>query len=124
VAVQAAGCAPVVRAFQRQSEKCEPWANAATIAAGLRVPKPYADYLVLQILRDGHGTAVAVEDAAIRAAINELAATEGIFATPEGAALVAAARQLYRSGWMRADETVVLLNTGSGLKYLTELQAN
>lgn len=121
VAVQAAGCAPVVRAFERHESAMTAWDNATTMAAGLRVPKPYADKLILDILRDSRGTAVAVDDSEIQAAVHELAAAEGIFAAPEGAAAVAAARRLYRSGWMRADETVVLYNTGAGLKYLDVL---
>jgi threonine synthase len=121
VAVQAAGCAPVVRAFEQRQPTMTVWDNAATMAAGLRVPKPYADKLILDILRDSQGTAVAVDDTEIAAAVHELAANEGIFAAPEGAAAVAAARRLYLSGWMRADETVVLYNTGAGLKYLDVL---
>jgi threonine synthase len=121
VAVQAAGCAPVVRAFAAGADTIEPFPNAATIAAGLRVPKPYADRVVLEILRASRGLAVAVTDDDIRAAVRELARLEGIFAAPEGAATVAAARQLYASGWLRPGETVVLYNTGVGLKYLDVL---
>ncbi|MGH9467108.1 MAG: threonine synthase, partial [Terriglobales bacterium] len=97
VAVQAEGCAPVVAAFAGGAKRIEVWKNAATVAAGLRVPKPYADEVVLEILHASHGTAVAVSDADILAAVHELAETEGIFAAPEGAATVAAARSLYRS---------------------------
>lgn len=122
VAVQAEGCAPVVQAFAAGSEAIAPWKNAATVAAGLRVPKPYADKIVLDILRASNGTALAVSDADILAAVRELAASEGIFAAPEGAATVAAARRLYASGWLRPEETVVLYNTGGGLKYLDVLQ--
>ncbi|MGH9481083.1 MAG: threonine synthase [Terriglobales bacterium] len=122
VAVQAAGCAPVVRAFESGAQAMEPFPNASTMAAGLRVPKPYADKIILDILRASHGTAVAVTDAEIQAAVHELAASEGIFAAPEGAAAVVAARRLYTSGWIRPEETVVLYNTGGGLKYLDVLQ--
>lgn len=121
VAVQAAGCAPVVKAFEHGDAAMSMWENAATLAAGLRVPKPYADKLILDILRASGGTAVAVDDAEIVAAVSELASTEGIFAAPEGAAAVVAARHLYRSGWLKPDETVVLYNTGGGLKYLDVL---
>ncbi|MGH9487968.1 MAG: threonine synthase [Terriglobales bacterium] len=121
VAVQAEGCAPVVRAFASGASGIEVWKNAATIAAGLRVPKPYADAIILEILRASHGHAVAVSDADILAAVHELAASEGVFAAPEGAATLAAARQLYRSGWLRPEETVVLYNTGGALKYLDVL---
>jgi len=123
VAVQAAGCAPVVAAFESGADAMQPYPNAATMAAGLRVPKPYADKIILDILRASHGTALAVSDADILAAVRELAATEGIFAAPEGAAAVAAARRLYASGWLRPEETVVLYNTGGGLKYLDVLPA-
>ncbi len=122
VAVQAAGCAPVVQAFATGAANIAPWQNAATVAAGLRVPKPYADAQVLEVLRSSGGTAVAVSDAEIQAAVRELAASEGIFAAPEGAATVAAARQLYASGGFQPEETVVLYNTGGGLKYLDVLE--
>jgi len=122
VAVQAAGCPPVVEAFNAHAERMVACTNATTMAAGLRVPKPYADKIILDILRSSRGTALAVSDAAIKAAVRELASSEGIFAAPEGAATVVAARQLYQSGWMRPDETVVLYNTGGGLKYLDVLQ--
>jgi threonine synthase len=122
VAVQAAGCPPVVEAFQAQAERIAACPHAATMAAGLRVPKPYADKIILDILRASKGTALAVSDDDIRTAVRELASSEGIFAAPEGAATVVAARQLYRSGWLRPQETVVLYNTGGGLKYLDVLQ--
>jgi len=122
VAVQAAGCRPVVDAFASGAERMQAYANASTMAAGLRVPKPYADKIILDILRASGGTAIAVPDDAIRDAVQELASSEGVFAAPEGAATVVAARQLYASGWMRPDETVVLYNTGGGLKYLDVLQ--
>lgn len=122
VAVQSTGCAPVVKAFRRGADAIDVWKGAVTLAAGLRVPKPYADKIVLDILRDSRGTAVAVTDEAILEAVHELAATEGIFAAPEGAATVAAARQLYASGWLQPHETVVLYNTGGALKYLDVLQ--
>lgn len=121
VAVQAEGCAPVVRAFESGARQMEVCANAHTMAAGLRVPKPYADAIILDILRASGGTALAVGDDDIRLAVRELAASEGIFAAPEGAATVAAARRLYASGWMKPEETVVLYNTGGGLKYLDVL---
>lgn len=121
VAVQAAGCAPVVRAFESGAEQMEAYPNASTLAAGLRVPKPYADKIILDILRESHGTALAVSDDDIQKAVRELASSEGIFAAPEGAAAVVAARQLYASGWISPHETVVLYNTGGGLKYLDVL---
>src|SRR5579884_1143650 len=121
VAVQAAGCAPVVRAFAAGASRATAWENAATVAAGLRVPKPYADDLILEILRKSNGTAVAVSEDEVRQAVRDLARTEGVFAAPEAAAAVAGARQLYAGGWLRPKETVVLYLTGGGLKYLEEL---
>jgi threonine synthase len=116
VAVQAAGCAPVVRAWEAGAETTSFWRGAETIAAGLRVPGPLAGGLMLRALRETHGTAVAVEDDAIRRAVGELARA-GFWVSPEGAALLPALRQLRASGWIAANERVVLLNTGSGLVY-------
>jgi threonine synthase len=116
--VQAAGCAPVVRAFQSGAERCEPWQNASTLASGLRVPAVFADRLILDVLRKSHGTAVAVTDEEILIAQKEMAAREGIFAAPEGAATLAALRYLFAKDWIQSKESVVLFNTGSGLKYV------
>lgn len=118
VSVQAEGCAPVIRAFQQQAEFCDFWTNAHTLASGLRVPKSFADSLILKCLYDSRGTAVAVSDEAILEAQKELAKAEGIFAAPEGAATLAALKQLVEQKWIQPDERVVLFNTGSGLKYL------
>ena len=118
VTVQAAGCAPVVRAMEQGAERTEFWQNAETIAAGLRVPGPFADRQILRALRESHGTAVAVTDEEITTAQNELAQNEGIFAAPEGAAALAALKHLLAIGWIKTAERVVLFNTGSGLKYL------
>jgi threonine synthase len=118
VVVQAEGCAPLVKAFQAGAETCEFWTGAQTIASGLRVPKSFADRLILKTLRDSHGRAVAVSDHSILAAQRRLAALEGVFAAPEGAATLAALEQLVRSGWVQPGESIVLFNTGSGLKYI------
>lgn len=118
ISVQAAGCAPVVRAFEQGKERTEFWQNAETLAAGLRVPGPFADRLILQALRESRGAAVAVQDEEIVAAQKEVASREGIFAAPEGAATWAALKQLARQGTVRPDMQVVLFNTGTGLKYL------
>jgi threonine synthase len=117
VAVQAAGCAPIVRAFEAGREFAEPIKDAHTIAAGLRVPGAIADFLMLRAIRSSSGTAIAVTDAELVAAQHELARKQGIFPCPEGGATWAAARKLLDAGWLRADEHVVLFNTGSGLKY-------
>jgi threonine synthase len=117
VAVQAAGCAPVVEAFEKGGESCEFWENAHTIASGLRVPKALGDFLMLQVIRSTSGTALAVSDEEMLTAGRELASLEGIFAAPEGAATVAAAGKLRAQGWLDENETVVLFNTGSGYKY-------
>lgn len=118
VAVQSEGCAPVVHAFQAGAEKCDFWTDAQTIASGLRVPKSFADRLILRTLRESLGTAVAVSDEQIREAQTRLGAREGIFAAPEGAATLAGLLELLDQGWVKGDERVVLFNTGSGLKYL------
>ncbi|MCX8023854.1 MAG: threonine synthase [Thermanaerothrix sp.] len=119
VAVQAQGCAPFVRAFQAHEDHCSFWQNAHTIASGLRVPKSFGDRLVLRALYDSQGTAVAVSDDEIRAAQKLLASSEGIFASPEGAATVAALSHLKDQGFLQPQDRVLLLNTGSGLKYLS-----
>jgi threonine synthase len=118
VAVQADGCAPVVKAFQQGQNFCDFWIGAHTIASGLRVPKSFADMLILQDLRESQGTAVAVSDSDILMAQNRLAGMEGIFASPEGAATLAGLEVLVKQGWIHADERVVIFNTGTGLKYL------
>ena len=118
IAVQVEGCQPVVRAFQQGAERSEFWQNAATVASGLRVPKPLGDFLVLQAVRKSGGTAIAVSDDDMMRAGARLAAEEGIFVAPEGAACLAAMDQLVASGFLNAAERMVIYNTGSGLKYL------
>ncbi len=118
IAVQAAGCQPVVRAFEEGAEQVRFWDDAVTVASGLRVPKPLGDFLILQVLRASGGTAVAVEDEEILDAGFELASREGIFAALEGAACVAALGKLRQNGFLRPEESIVIFNTGSGLKYL------
>ncbi len=118
VVVQAKGCAPVVKAFEAKASFCDFWTNASTIASGLRVPKSFADHLILRDLYESQGTAVAVTDEAIRAAQHQLGEEEGIFAAPEGAATLAALIHLKQQRWLQPDERIVLFNTGSGLKYL------
>ncbi|HUY78236.1 MAG TPA: threonine synthase [Ktedonobacterales bacterium] len=116
VVVQAAGCAPVVRAWEAQAETTAFWEGAQTVAAGLRVPGPLAGRLMLRVLRETQGTALAIGDDEIRRAVGELAA-HGHWVCPEGAALLPAVRRLRATGWLRAGERVVLLNTGAGLVY-------
>jgi len=118
VAVQAEGCAPVVKAFQAGRSVCEFWPGAHTTASGLRVPKSFADRLILRNLVETHGTAVAVSDEEIAQAQALIGQAEGIFAAPEGAATLAGLRHLVETGWVKRDETIVLFNTGSGLKYI------
>jgi threonine synthase len=117
VVVQAAGCAPIVDAFERGGECAAFWENAATIASGLRVPKALGDFLILAGVRATSGTAVAVSDEEMLEAGRALASLEGIFAAPEGAATVVAARKLAARGWIKRQERVVLFNTGCGYKY-------
>lgn len=118
VAVQAEGCAPVIKAFTAGAEACEFWNNASTLASGLRVPKSFADRVILKDLRESQGTAVAVSDDEIVQAQQELGSAEGIFPAPEGAATLVACKKLLQQGWLSSQETVVLFNTGTGLKYL------
>ncbi len=118
VSVQAEGCAPVVKAFEVGSDFCDFWLGAHTVASGLRVPKSFADRLILSAIRESNGTAVAVSDEALLDYQKKLAAMEGIFAAPEGAATLAALAALVEQKWIQPDERVVLFNTGSGLKYL------
>src|SRR5580704_13281364 len=117
VAVQAEGCAPIVKAWDEHRESAEFFANAATMASGLRVPGPLGDLLILRMLKQTKGTALTVSDEEMLEAGKELASEEGIFAAPEGAATVSAARKLAWSGWIKPEETVVLFNTGTGYKY-------
>jgi threonine synthase len=117
VVVQAAGCAPIVQAFTRGERHAEPWPNAQTAAAGLRVPSAIGDYLILDAVRASSGTALAVSEAAIADAQTEMGRLTGIYAAPEAAATWAAARDLRRSSFLQGTERVVLFCTGSGLKY-------
>jgi len=117
VAVQAEGCAPIVRAWEAHQSSAQFFPNAATIASGLRVPGPLGDQLILSMLRQTSGTAIAVTDDEMLQGGRELASLEGILAAPEGAATVVAARKLAAAGWIKPHETVVLFNTGTGYKY-------
>jgi threonine synthase len=117
VAVQAEGCAPIVRAWEAHQNSAQFFPNAATVASGLRVPGPLGDLLILSMLRQTNGTALTVTDEEMLHAGRELASMEGIFAAPEGAATIIATRKLAASGWIKPKETVVLFNTGTGYKY-------
>jgi threonine synthase len=123
ITVQAAGCAPIVKAWGAGKSDSEMWAGAETFAAGLRVPKPYGDYLILDILKKSHGTAVAATDEEILVAMRQWASIEGIFAAPEGAASLVAYQKLIASGFFRVEDKVVLFNTGSAYKYLDMIEA-
>ncbi len=116
-ALQAAGCAPITRAFDEHKPASEFFQNAATFAAGLRVPKPYGDAIILDILAQSGGKSIAATDEAILASILDWAKHEGIFLSPEGAAATAAYDQLIASGDLKPTDKVVLFNTGAGLKY-------
>jgi len=107
-----------VRAFEAGADRAEPWADAWTLASGLRVPSPFADRLILRAVRESNGTAVAVSEEHMLDGMNQLALGEGCFACPEGGATLAALHQLRVSGEVKPDERVVIYNTGSGLKYL------
>lgn len=121
ISVQSSGCAPIVKAWDEGRAAAEMWPHAATLAAGLRVSKPYGDYLILDILKKSGGLAIAASDAEILEATRHWAKVEGIFAAPEGAASLVAYQKLLASDFFSPDDTVVLFNTGSGLKYLDVL---
>jgi len=123
VSVQAAGCAPIVRAFESGATRAEPWQNATTMAAGLRVPSAVGDALMLHALRASEGTAVAVSEADLLWGVKEIGQSEGLFVCPEGGAALAGLQRLVEQGWIDREERVVLFNTGSGLKYLDALPA-
>ena len=118
ISVQASGCAPVVKAFKEGKESVEEWKNPKAIAAGLKVPKPFAGKLILKVLRDSNGFAISVTDEEILNAIKDLARYEGIYACPEGAATYAGLKKLVNDGILSMDDRIFLMNTGSGLKYL------
>ena len=119
VAVQATGCAPIVRAFEEHADTSEPWPDARTIAFGITVPKALGDFLVLRAVGETGGCAIAVTDESILGAQQRLARTEGMFICPEGAACFAAAERLRQTGWLGQDDEVVVVNTGAGIKYPT-----
>jgi threonine synthase len=117
IAVQAAGCAPITRAFDAGAKASQMWQNAATFASGLRVPKPYGDYIILDILVASQGIALSVTDEEILASILDWARNEGILLSPEGASVTAAYDKLLATGSLKPSDRVVLFNTGAGLKY-------
>jgi threonine synthase len=122
VTVQAEGCAPIVRAFEEGNRFADEFPNAATTASGLRVPKAIGDFLILDALRASGGTAVSVTDEELIAATAEIGALEGVFCAPEGAACLPALRKLIESGEVHKHESVVLFNTGSGVKYMESFE--
>jgi threonine synthase len=122
ISVQSATCAPIVRAFENGERFADEFENASTLASGLRVPKAIGDFLILDAVRASGGTAVAVADEELIAAVSEIGAATGIFAAPEGAACLPALRELIATGQIYSGETVVLFNTGSGIKYLEAFQ--
>ena len=118
ISVQASGCAPIVKAWQEGAAHAEPWPDARTAASGLRVPRAVGDFLMLNAIRASRGAAIAVEDEAMRDAQHRMGAATGVFASPEGAAPLAALPLLQEQGLIDPEEEVVLFNTGSGLKYV------
>jgi threonine synthase len=118
IAVQADGCQPIVRAFEQNAEFSEFWQGANTVASGLRVPKALGDFLVLQIVRESGGTAIAVSDDEMMNASEALASDEGLFVAPEGGSCIAALKKLRQSGFLRKNDRILIYNTGSGYKYL------
>jgi threonine synthase len=123
VVAQAAGCAPIVKAFAEHRNESSFWEGAHTVAAGLRVPKALGDFLVLQALNESDGAAVSATDEEMLQAMSLVAREEGQLICPEGAATIVAAQKLRARGWLEADDEVVLINTGTGLKYPEAAQA-
>lgn len=123
VAVQAAGCAPIVRAYEAGAESAEIWDGAETVASGLRVPGAVGDFLMLRAVRESNGTAVAVTDDALLGCVEEMASSTGIFPAPEGAATLAGLKKLVSDGWVTPADRVVLFNTGTGLKYIEAIES-
>ena len=121
-AVQAEGCAPIVKAFQEGKESADPWPDAQTHAHGLRVPRAIGDFLILRALRQSGGGAVAVSETEIIQGVKEAARCEGLFMCPEGGACVAAAAKLRAAGALKPDDVTVLFNTGTGFKYVENMQ--
>ena len=117
IAVQSSGCAPVARAFEAGEKASQMWKDASTFASGLRVPKPYGDYIMLEILRESGGVALSLADETILASLKDWARNEGILLSPEGAAATAAYDHLLTTGFLTPQDRVVLFNTGAGLKY-------
>lgn len=122
VAVQASNCAPIVKAFNENKKESQFWEDAQTIAYGITVPKAIGDFLVLEAIYETKGTAIAIDDKDILHYQEILAKNEGLFVCPEGAATLAATVELYKNGWIKENEKIVLLNTGSGLKYPDTVQ--
>ncbi|MHA1259956.1 MAG: pyridoxal-phosphate dependent enzyme, partial [Candidatus Heimdallarchaeaceae archaeon] len=115
ISVQSTGCAPIVKAFEEKKIEAEFWENAETIASGLRVPSAVADYLILKVIRESRGKAVAVDDLTIKISMAQVAKEEGIMISPEAAATVAALDPLFANGDISRDERIVIFGTGSGL---------
>jgi threonine synthase len=122
-AVQAAGCAPILRAFSCQKDTAQEWENPQTIASGLRVPSAIGDFWMLRVLRGSRGGGIAVEDEAMLEGVHELAKTEGIVTSPEGGACIAALRRLLHDGYIAGFETIVVFLTASGYKYVEAMEA-
>jgi threonine synthase len=118
IVAQSSGCAPIPKALDEGKNTAEAWPNAQTLAAGLRVPKPYGDYIILDIVRKSKGAAVAATDPEVLDAVRHWAQTEGIFAAPEGAAALVAYQKLRASGFLKESDITVIFNTGSGIKYV------
>lgn len=118
IVVQSSGCAPIPKALDEGKNTVEPWPNAQTLAAGLRVPKPYGDYIILDIVRKSKGAAIAASDPEVLDAVGHWAQTEGIFAAPEGAAALVAYQKLREGGFLKESDVTVIFNTGCGIKYV------
>jgi threonine synthase len=121
-AIQAHGCAPMVRAYAEGTESAAEWKDPQTIASGLRVPSAIGDFLILQAVRKSRGAVLAVSDAAMLAGVREIAETEGLMTSPEGGATLAGLKKLLADGFLGGHESIVLFLTGSGYKYMEALE--
>jgi threonine synthase len=122
-AVQAQGCAPIVRAFAKGGDRAEEWKSPQTIASGLRVPSAIGDFMMLRVLRESRGAALAVSDSEMLVAVRELAETEGLVTSPEGGATLAALKKLLWDGFLAGHESIILFLTASGYKYQEVLES-
>jgi threonine synthase len=121
VAVQAENCCPLLETYEGRQPNCQNYTGRPTLANGLAVPRPLGEQMMLRVLQESNGTVVAISEEDMLTGMRELGQQEGLFVAPEGAAVWMAARHLLTTGWLRADERILLLNTGNGQKYMSNV---